>query len=739
MNSKRSFTGRIASFSFRHKWYVLAAWLVVFALSAAAASGLGGVLTTEQKDLSGSDSAKAFDLIEKRYGERPAVEILIVRHETQTVDSPAFQEFVRDLGAQIGATPGVAHVATYLDSGDPSMVSADRHAALTQVTMAGTLDEAEKKIAGVIDVVNTAPSVDGYELHLSGDAAASHEFGEIAQHDLEEGERIGLPVALIVMVLAFGTVVAAVMPLLLGLAAIIPAVGSVALIGRAFELSFFVTNVITMIGLAVGIDYSLFIIGRYREELGKGRSRLEAMEIAADSSGRAVFFSGMTVLLALAGMLLVRTSIFVSIGIGAMVVVVWAILASLTLLPALLGVIGRGINWLRIPFLGKAAFGTRFWGMVTNGVQKRPILWAAASAGLLIAAALPLTTIKLGDTGIEALPKETSTYQTFKALERDFSGGRIQPLQVVIDGNLGDPSVQAAIQRFETSIAQRSDVQWLEVTPDASGRTAIIEIVPNAIGATPDAVRIVDDLRAETIPQAFENSGATAYLGGITPSYVDAKAEMDAKLPIVFGFVLTLSFILLLLVFRSVAIPAKAIVMNLLSVGASYGIIVLVFQHGVGAELLGFSETPRIAFWIPLFLFSILFGLSMDYHVFLLSRVKEEYTRSGNNTYAVTAGVKSTAGMITSAAIIMVAVFWGFSQGRLVDMQQMGFGLALAVFLDATIIRSVLVPASMQLLGTYNWWMPSWLGWLPRLNVEGGAQHEPAPVPAFEAAAAAGD
>ncbi|HET8643356.1 MAG TPA: MMPL family transporter [Pseudonocardiaceae bacterium] len=441
----------------------------------------------------------------------------------------------------------------------------------------------------------------------------------------------------------------------------------------------------------------------------------------------------MTVLLALAGMLLVRSNIFISIGIGAMVVVVWAILASLTLLPALLGILGRGINWVRVPFLGKAAFGQRFWGAVTGAVQKRPALFAAASAGLLIAAALPLATIKLGDPGNETLPKETGTYQTYKALERDFSTGRIAPLQIVVDGDINSPKVQAAIAGLENEVSLRKDVQWQGVTTAADGQTAIIEVIPASIGTESEALAIVDELRDELIPQAFQGSNAAVYLGGNTPMYVDVKAEMDGKVAVVFGFVLSLSFILLLLVFRSVAIPAKAILMNLLSVGAAYGIVVLVFQHGFLADQLGFTESPRVAFWLPLFLFSILFGLSMDYHVFLLSRVKEEYDRSGNNTRAVSVGVRSTAGMITSAAIIMVAVFGGFAQGRFADMQQMGFGLAVAVFLDATIIRSVLVPASMQLLGKYNWWMPSWLGWLPRLNVEGVAH--PEPVPALSGAA----
>ena len=734
MHRNLSFTGKIASFSFRHKWIVLAAWLVLLAASVVAASGVGSALTTEQKDLSGSDSAVALDLIEERFGEQQARETLIVRSEADTVDSPQFQALVRDLGARIAATEGVAQVVTYLDTDDPAMVSADRHAALTSITMAGNKEDGEKKVEGVLDAV-AATRADGYALTIAGDAASAHEFNTIAQEDIESGERLGVPVALLVMFLAFGTLVAAVMPLLLALAAIIPAVGSVALIGQMFELSFFVTNVITMIGLAVGIDYSLFIIGRYREELAKGHDRQTALEIAADSSGRAVFFSGITVLLALAGMLLVRSNIFISIGVGAMVVVVWAVLGSLTLLPALLGIIGRGINWVRVPFLGKAAFGARFWGTVTGAVQKRPLVFAAASAGLLLAAALPLATIKLGDPGTEALPKDTGTYQTYKALQRDFAAGQLAPLRIVVDGDINGPKVQAALTGLENAISLRRDLQWLGVTPDAEGTTAIIEVIPSAIGTEPEALRIVEDLREELIPQAFRGSDAAVYLGGNSPMYVDTKAEMDSKVTVVFGFVLSLSFILLLLVFRSVAIAAKAILMNLLSVGAAYGLVVLVFQHGFGADLFGFTESPRIAFWLPLFLFSILFGLSMDYHVFLLSRVKEEYDRSGDNTRAVAVGVKSTAGMITSAALIMVAVFWGFSQGRFADMQQMGFGLAVAVILDATIIRSVLVPASMQLLGKYNWWMPSWLGWLPRLNVEGG--HHPEPAPAL--AAAAGD
>jgi putative drug exporter of the RND superfamily len=735
-----SLTGRIASYSFRHKWYVLAAWVLLVVMSAAASAGIADVLTTEQKDFSGSESATAKQLIDDRYGDRPLVETLVIRHEALTADSPEFQSFVAQTAARLKDTKGVTDVQTYLTTGDPSMVSQDRHAALANVTLSSDNKVAEKDVEGVLAVVESAGGPSGYALHMVGASSANKEWSEIAEKDLSAAETIGLPVALIVIVLAFGAVVAAGVPLVLAAFAILPAIGTVALIGRGFELSFFVTNIITMIGLAVGIDYSLFIIGRYREELAKGYDRLTALGIAADSSGRAVFFSGITVLLALAGMLLVRTSIFMSIGIGAMVVVLYAIAASLTLLPAVLGILGRRIEWLRVPFLGKAGYGMKFWTGVTHIVQRRPVVFTVVSAGLLIAATLPLVTIDLGNNGVDTLPKNTSLYQGIKSLERDFNAGRFSPVQVVVDGPIGGPETQAAIARLRESIQARPELQWLGVTPDAKGNTAIIEIAAPNLGTTPAAIAMMDDLRDNVVPAAFAGTSAQAYVGGELPSYIDAKAEMDSRLPVVFGFVLGLSFLLLLLVFRSIAIPTKAILMNLLSVGAAYGLVVLVFQHGFLASQLGFTQVDQIAFWLPLFLFSILFGLSMDYHVFLLSRVKEEYGRTGDNKLAVATGVTRTAGMITSAAVIMVAVFASFAMGSLADMQQMGFGLAVAVFLDATIVRSVLVPASMQLLGKWNWWFPSWLEWLPTVNVEGSHHDAPVAIPAgVEVAGAAGD
>jgi len=737
MQSKGSFTSRIAGFCFRHKWYVLAAWMVVLVASGLLSANLDHALTTDTKDLSGSDSAKALQLITDSFGKRPPSEMVVIRSETDTVDSPVFKQTTADLIKQLSNTRGVAQqngvpqILSYLQVPDPSLVSKDRHAALVAVVLSGDTDAVNKNIPGIMAVVKNAQRPAGYAIHESGIASSSYELGKISNDDRAMAETIGLPIALIVIILAFGTVAAAVVPILMGLSAIVPALGIVALVAIGFQINYLVTAIISMIGLAVGIDYSLFIIGRYREELGRGRTPEQAIGIAADSSGRAVIFSGITVMLALASMLFVRVNVFVSIGVGAIIVVLVAVVASLTLLPTILGIFGRHINALPVPFLGKAQFGNRFWSLVIKAVQKQPILCAAGSIAVLLAISYPLTQISLGVSGVNTLPHNTQAYQGFIALQRDFNVGLSDPLNVVVQGKVNSPQVKQAIDRFKAAVDKQSDLQWLDVKFAKAGDVAEIDVAANTIDTDTVGRRIVHDLRGDAIPQAFNGSGAAVYLGGSLPSYFDVRDNMESKLPFVFAFVLALSFVLLMMVFRSLFIPAKAIVMNLLSVGAAYGLLVLVFQKGVLAGPLGYIKTPQVEFWLPLFLFSILFGLSMDYEVFLLSRIKEEWDRTGDNKLAVRNGVVHTAGMITSAAIIMVAVFVAFSRSHLVSMQQMGFGLAMAVFVDATLIRTVLVPSTMELAGRLNWWMPSWLNWLPQISVEGSsamaADHEPAP------------
>jgi RND superfamily putative drug exporter len=484
-----------------------------------------------------------------------------------------------------------------------------------------------------------------------------------------------------------------------------------------------------MIGLAVGIDYALFIVSRYREERRRGRPKHEAIEVAGGTANKAVFFSGTTVVLALLGMFLIPTVIFRSLGAGAILVVIVAVIATLTLVPALLSLLGDKIDWPRRRHYDAATAAAQakydqetihsgFWGGVTRTVMARPVVSVVLAAGLLVALALPYIDLKRGQGGVETLPR-SDVKIAFLLLSRDFPQGRLAPVGVVVDGPQ-TPEVEAGIDRLVTALGQDTrfgpaePVQW-----NSAADLALLRIPLTVDSSSPQALAAVNLLRDKELPAAFAETPAEALVTGAPAFNADFEAVVHDYTPIVFAFVLGLSFVLLMLAFRSVVVPAKAIVMNLLSVGAAYGLLVLVFQKGHGADFFGFQQTPTIENWIPIFLFCVLFGLSMDYHVFLLSRIREHYDATHDNRESVAVGLQSTARIITGAALIMVAVFAGFASGKLVMFQQMGFGLAVAVFLDATIVRSILVPASMALLGDRNWYMPKWLTWLPDLRVEG--------------------
>ncbi len=437
------------------------------------------------------------------------------------------------------------------------------------------------------------------------------------------------------------------------------------------------------------------------------------------------------------GMFFIPTNVFRSIGLGAILVVFAAILASLTLIPAMLSLLGDKVDWPRRrkydeiatqqPVHDSETIHAGFWGRITRVVMARPAISAVLAIALLVAATLPLIGIRTGQAGVETFP-DGEVKRAFTILERDFYAGMVAPVEIVVDGSASDPAVKAGIEGLVATLGGNDLYGPASVTTNPAGDLTLVS-VPMAVDPNERAAQqAIADLRDDVIPAAFQGTDAEVLVGGGAAFAADFNALVADYTPIVFAFVLGLSFLLLLVVFRSIVVPLKAILMNLLSVGAAYGLIVLVFQHGVGAELFGFQQTPTIEAWLPIFLFSILFGLSMDYHVFLLSRVKEHYDRTGNNGESVAMGLQATAKIITGAALIMVAVFGGFASGRLVALQQMGFGLAVAVFLDATIVRSVLVPAGMAMLGDRNWYLPSWLSWLPNLNVEG------APAPASAAA-----
>lgn len=721
-------TESLARSSSRHPWITIGAWVLVLLVAGALVfSLLGDALTTEQNFTNNPEAIRAFDLLEERLrGPLRAKEIVIVRSETLTVDSPAFQGFVVNLFGDIERLGSdVIEGGMHYQPGLDFLVSADRRTTIIPLTIAGPFQEASGNIDGLLEIVRQADEESEFRVLITGQATIGNEFQEISESDLRRGELFGIPVALAILVLVFGAIAAAIIPIVLAMLSITVALGATALIGQAFQFSFFVTTMITMIGLAVGIDYSLFIVSRYREERSRGLEKNEAIAVAGATASRAVFFSGMTVVFALMGMLIVPTTIFRSLGAGAFLVVIASVLVALTLLPAVLSLMGDRVNALRVPFIQRAQQKVDeqkrggFWDRVARGVMRYPVISIVVAAGLLIAAAIPYFDINTGFAGVNTLPDRFQSKEGFLILEEEFSFGLITPAEIVIDGQIDSQPVQSGIESLKAlldSDAAFDGPSSLEVND--SGDLALLSIPVSGAPAGEEAIQAVRRLRNQYIPQAFSGVQADVLVTGETAFDIDFFDLTDDYMPIVFAFVLGLSFILLTVVFRSLVVPVKAIIMNLLSVGAAYGLLVLVTQKGVGADFFGFQQSDTIDAWIPLFLFTVLFGLSMDYHVFLLSRIRERFDQTHDNTEAVAFGIRTTGRLITGAAFIMVAVFSGFASGDLVPFQQVGFGLAVAVFLDATIVRAVLVPASMRLLGKANWYLPKVLHWLPEVGIE---------------------
>lgn len=750
MNTTARFsTAGLARLSARRPWRTLGLWLIVLVLAGISASTLGDALTTEGGQLDHPESQRGADLLEERLrGPQPIAETIVIRSESATVDDAAFRATVDGLVAELQAVPDLTRsVDSFYTTGNAAMVSADRHSTVVSVIMNGTLDEAIDRVPDYEAALAAAQKDGDYQVYSVGDATLSQEFSEIADKDLAKGEQIGLPVAIVILVVLLGALVAAGLPIIVGFVSIFIALGLSALVGRTTDLSFFVVNMIFMIGLAVGIDYALFIISRYREERARGKDKFEAIDVAGGTASKAVLFSGGTVVLALSGMFLVPELTFRSLGIGAVLVVVVAVAASLTLLPALLSIAGDKIDFPRLrrnrtsaaPVDPHTVTYQGFWGRVTKRVMAHPVVALVLSVGILIAFALPLVDMNRGASGVSSLPTSTEAYAAYSLLERDFPAGMIAPVEIVVDGQIADPKVQQSIEALTVALGADSRFGPVAVQQNEAGDLALVSVPLTLEPDSPKAYTTITDLREQFVPAAFAEAPAEVLVAGQIAITQDGNALSEKYLPIVIAFVLSLSFVLLTIAFRSIVVPVKALIMNLLSVGAAYGLIVLVFQKGYGADFLGFQTVSMIESWLPLFLFSILFGLSMDYHVFLLSRIREHYDLTGNNKESVAFGLQSTAKLITGAALIMVVVFAGFAAGRLVMLQQVGFGLAVAILIDATIVRSILVPSSMVLLGDRNWYFPKWLDWLPRVTIEGHVPAMPSVAPVFAATSTSGD
>lgn len=738
-------TARLARGSARHPWLILLLWVLFIVGAGYAQSSLKGAFDGPDELTSNPDSKRGEQILEDRMrGPEAPSETVIVRSDTLTVDDPSFRaEVDRTLSALRGFTTGVASATSYFDAvaaGDPnaeSMVSADRHTTVIPVALVGDEDSLTDYEEGYVDLVDGLGNSDVQVLTV-GDASGDVEISKIVEEDIAKGETIGVAIALVVLIVVFGALVAAGLPLLLGIVSIFVTLGLATVVGQFYQLTDVVTNIVSMIGLAVGIDYSLFVVERFREEGRRGLSKLDAIERAGATASKAVVFSGLTVIVALLGMFLLPVTVFQALGIGAALVVLVAMAGSLTLVPALLSLLGDKINWPRrrrkTAVVESAhdpdAIFRGFWGRITRVVMARPWISAVLASGLLLVAAINVRDLNTGQTGVASLP-DSEVKTAYEVLASEFYAGMIGPVEIVVDGNANDPPVQTGIQNLVAALSADGIYGPANVETNSAGDVTLLTVPMSIDPDSAEAEDAVKALRSDTIPAAFEGSEAKVYVTGDAAFSLDFNDALKSNSPLVFAFVLGLSFLLLMLAFRSIVVPLKAIILNLLSVGAAYGLLVLVFQKGVGADFFGFQETPVITAWTPIFLFCILFGLSMDYHVFLLSRIREHYDLTKRNSESVAFGLHSTAKIITGAAVIMVAVFSGFAMGRLVDLQQMGFGLAAAVFIDATIVRSILVPAGMALLGDRNWYLPRWLHWLPDLRIEG------TPEPALAGAASA--
>ena len=716
-------TETLARASARRPWRTVLVWVVLLVTAAIVSSQLlAGALTTSITFTDEPESLIAADLVTELRGETPDTEFVVVTSDTANVGDPEYVAYVTELQTSISSLGPevVVSVGSYLEETGP--VSESGRSALLPVVIASDDTDLIGDHADLLhETVAGVEAPEGIRALVAGPATLMNDFNRIAEEDLRLGETIGIGVALVVLVWVFGSVVAGVIPIILAVVAIAIAMGLAALVGQLFDLSFFITNMITMIGLAVGIDYSLFIVSRYREERGHGFEKLVAIERAGATATRAVFFSGLTVVLALIGMLILPNTLFRALGIGAILVVVVAVLASMTLLPAVLSLMGDRIESLRVRRRRAPDEAGRFWERWTRAVMGRPVISLVLSAGVLLLAASSMFSMNGGLNGVSTLPDGLESKEAFEILTTEFSGGLTSPVEVVVTGE----DVAATMESLQAEIAADGGYGAFNVDPASTGTLSILSVQllgdVNSI-ASQDAVT---NLRADIVPAAAA-PGTEVFVGGETAITVDLLGQIDQYTPIVFAVVLGLSFLLLLVAFRSIVIPAKAIIMNLLSVGAAYGLVVAMFQTDAGpewmksiGEFLGFEQVEVIEAWLPLMLFSVLFGLSMDYHVFLLSRIKERYDQTRKNTDSVAFGLRTTGSLITGAAVIMVAVFAGFAAGRLVSFQQLGFGLAIAVLLDATVVRSILVPASMKLLGDWNWYFPKWLEWIPNVSVEG--------------------
>ena len=729
--------GRIGRFSASHPWATIVTWVII----AAVAITIGSNTTAFDPDNDFTidvESQVAQNIENDAFGyeENGAQETIVLQSDQYLVTDPEFQAAAEGvIGRLTPFQDDILSIANYYEAPeDPQLqglVSADQHALLIPISLQGEWNDYDGRWSDLETVLEQS-QVDGFFIGAVGDIS-SGEINEIFNEDMAKDIQIGMPAAFVVMLIVFGALIAAGLPLILGVVTIVLSTGIVQILGGQMMMSDIAMTMVTMIGMAVGIDYSLVVVERYRQERKRGVKKLDAIEIASATAGKAVFFSGMTTVMALFGVFFVPMVEFQGMGLAMAVAVAVAVVAALTLLPTVITLVGDWINFPRFGTMRRLraqdASGTPpvpmdekhgLWGHIASFVVSRPGISATVVTIVLLAAALPALTIELGQPSWSKLP-ESSFVDSYTVMSDNFAAGQETPLKIVLSG---DAANEGTVEEVQALFAGNDLYGTTKVLPNEDGSVIVIEAPLRVDNSSSEAHSAISSLRNDEL-QAI--AGDNALVTGEPAFIYDFNNTLKDSLPKVFGFVLGLSFLVLMLAFRSLTVPTLSVVLNLLSVGAAYGAVVLVFQHGFLADQLGFVRVDSIVNWLPIMLFCILFGLSMDYHVFVLSRIREAWDRTRSVDESIVEGVNHTGHIITGAAVIMIAVFGSFALGRASEMQQMGFGLAIAVFLDVTLIRSILLPAGLKLLGERAWWWPRLLNWVPQIQVE-GTPHPPIQV-----------
>ena len=733
----RNLAARAGRWSASHRKTAILGWLLFVVLATVIAGGLGQK-ELDRSSMGNGESKRGQLIIEGAdFPEQVSEQVLVQGKGKIKAGDPEVTAAVKDVVGRLERIDGITRIESPLDPTHRAQTtSPDGRSVVVNFRLDGDIDEPEKleqlaaaPVAAVAAAQKAHPDV---RVEEYGAASERKALGETERTDEARSFQLSMGGTLLILLLAFGAAIAAGVPVFLGLTAVIATTGLLGPVSRLAELHPAVAQVVLLVGLAVGVDYAMFYLRRMVEEQGKGRSCEAALDVASATSGRAVLISGFTVMAAMAGMFFAGNPVFVSFGIGTIIVVGVAMLGSVTVLPALLSYLGQK-GWLekgRVPYVAKRRHRTggesRVWGAILDRVLARPLVSVILAGGLLVALSIPALGMQFKEPGTEGTSRSQPIMRTLDRIDAAFPGGSVPATTVIKADDVTTPEIQAAIKDLhDKAIAtgRLAEPSSVEISPDKT--VAIVSLAIKGKGTDAESNRSLEILREQVVPTTVGKlDKAEVAVSGITAWSKDFLDTMKANLPIVFGFVLALAFVLLLMTFRSIVVPIKAIVLNLLSVGAAYGILVLVFQDGHGEQALGFNSVGGIAPWLPLFLFVILFGLSMDYHVFVLSRIREAVDRGMSTGDAVAHGIKSTAGVITSAAAVMVITFAMFATGSDQSMKQLGVGLAAAILIDATIVRAVLLPATMKLLGDRNWYLPERLGWLPKF------EHEPQVTPA---------